>query len=209
MRCAAKHFYDREGQPVFEPAIFKHIVKLVAQHGSQIWWEWPNEKLVPTAWTERAKSWKKETDIMDVWFDSGTSFRLPSLNGRPADLCLEGADQFRGWFNSSLVNSVAFANQTPFKKIISHGFVLDQRGVKMAKSLGNVIDPAKIVARYGAEILRLWVALSEYGADVSVSEPILEQVATFYRGLRSKLNLCSAFCLTLFESPRPNRITAN
>ena len=127
----------------------------------------------------------KETDIMDVWFDSGSSHQAVLLERddlqRPADLYLEGSDQYRGWFNSSLSTAVAVTGKAPYKGVLSHGFALDGEGRKMSKSVGNVVIPAKVMNQYGADILRLWVASVDYQADVRVSDAILKQVAEVYR----------------------------
>ena len=132
----------------------------------------------------------KETDIMDVWFDSGSSHQGVLVERddlqRPADLYLEGSDQYRGWFfNSSLTTSVAVSGQAPYKGVLSHGFVLDGEGRKMSKSLGNVILPGKVVNQLGADIIRLWVASVDYQADVRVSDAILKQVSEVYRKIRN------------------------
>lgn len=125
---------------------------------------------------------------MDVWFDSGSSFngvlRTRGLKF-PADLYLEGCDQYRGWFNSSLIISTAVTGVAPYKSVLSHGFVLDGNGNKMSKSLGNGFDPNKIVSVYGAEILRLWVASIDYQADVRISDNIIKQIADTYRKIRN------------------------
>src|SRR5699024_9265759 len=131
----------------------------------------------------------KETDIMDVWFDSGSSHEAVLTQRedlqRPADIYLEGSDQYRGWFNSSLSTAVATTGKAPYKGVISHGFALDGDGRKMSKSLGNVIEPMKIQKQFGADILRLWVASVDYQADVRISQEILKQVAENYRKVRN------------------------
>ena len=134
-------------------------------------------------------SFTKETDIMDVWFDSGSSHQAVLLERddlqRPADLYLEGSDQYRGWFNSSLSTAVAVTGKAPYKGVLSHGFALDGEGRKMSKSVGNVVVPEKVMNQYGADILRLWVASVDYQADVRVSDAILKQVAEVYRKIRN------------------------
>ncbi|HWI48595.1 MAG TPA: class I tRNA ligase family protein, partial [Rummeliibacillus sp.] len=130
-------------------------------------------------------------DIMDVWFDSGSSHQgvleeRPELR-YPADLYLEGSDQYRGWFNSSLITSVAMNGHAPYKGLLSHGFVLDGDGRKMSKSLGNIIAPSKVMNQYGADILRLWVASVDYTADVRISMDMLKQVSEVYRKIRNTL----------------------
>ena len=126
---------------------------------------------------------------MDVWFDSGSSFTLLEAKGLnyPADLYFEGNDQYRGWFNSSLINSVIYSNKAPFKRLLSHGFVLDEKGFKMSKSLGNVVDPSDVCKKYGADILRLWAASSNFNEDVRISDNILKQVSETYRRIRNTL----------------------
>ena len=126
---------------------------------------------------------------MDVWFDSGVSFMAIDIEGikPPFDLYLEGSDQYRGWFNSSLINGVAYFKQAPYKALVSHGFLVDEKGRKMSKSLGNGIDPMDIVNENGADILRLWVANSEYTNDISISKNILEQNKEIYRKFRNTI----------------------
>ncbi len=135
------------------------------------------------------ESFVKEKDIMDVWFDSGTSYSVLQKNNLsyPADLYFEGKDQFRGWFNSSLITSVAAFDKSPYKTLLTHGFVLDDKGNKMSKSLGNVIDPLQICKEYGADILRIWVASVDYLEDVRISKDIIAQNAELYRRIRNTL----------------------
>src|SRR5690625_4560545 len=126
---------------------------------------------------------------MDVWFDSGSSHEAVLMeredHRRPADVYLEGSDQYRGWFNSSLSTAVAVTGKSPYKTIISHGFVLDGKGRKMSKSLGNVMVPAKVIKQLGADILRLWVASVDYQSDVRISDDILKQISEAYRKIRN------------------------
>lgn len=168
-----------------------HVANLFAEHSSQVWFEREAEGLLPegTKCSCGNTHFRKETDIMDVWFDSGSS-HIAVCEGReelqwPADLYLEGSDQYRGWFNSSLTTAVAVKGQAPYKEVLSHGFVLDGEGRKMSKSLGNVVDPLKVMENLGADILRLWVASVDYRADVRVSDAILKQVAEVYRKIRN------------------------
>ena len=149
------------------------------------------EELLPAGFTHPGSpngKFRKEMDIMDVWFDSGSSHHgvlvergLPY----PADLYLEGSDQYRGWFNSSLSTGVAMTGRAPYKTVVSHGFVLDGQGRKMSKSIGNVIDPLKLINIYGADIVRLWVASVDYQADVRISEDLIKQVSESYRKMRN------------------------
>ncbi|MDE5599493.1 MAG: class I tRNA ligase family protein, partial [Ureaplasma sp.] len=131
----------------------------------------------------------KEKDIMDVWFDSGTSYNMFkhwNIN-YPADLYLEGSDQYRGWFNSSLITGVIRNNKAPYKAILQHGFTLDENGFKMSKSLGNTVDPLKVFDQYGADIFRLWTASSEYTDDQRFGDNILKQISEVYRKIRNTL----------------------
>jgi isoleucyl-tRNA synthetase len=167
------------------------IANLFAEHGSQIWFASEAADLVPEGLTCSCGGthFRKETDTMDVWFDSGSSHMAvcdvrPELQW-PADLYLEGSDQYRGWFNSSLLTGVAVRGQAPYKSILSHGFTLDGEGRKMSKSLGNVVDPLKVLQQYGADILRMWVASVDFRADTRVSDGILKQVAEVYRKIRN------------------------
>ena len=167
------------------------VAKLFAEHGSQIWFQKEADELVPEGLTCSCggKHFRKESDTMDVWFDSGSS-HMAVLNARPelrwpADLYLEGSDQYRGWFNSSLSTAVAVRGEAPYKMVLSHGFTLDGEGRKQSKSLGNVVDPLKVMQQYGADILRLWVASVDFRADTRVSDAILKQVAEVYRKIRN------------------------
>lgn len=180
-------FYDKNKKPVFNNEIFDYVIDLVAKHGSDIWYEKPANELLPKKF--RGLGFSKENDIMDVWFDSGsTSISIkPSGLEAPFDLYLEGSDQYRGWFNSSLINSVAWRNKSPFKALVSHGFVLDGKGNKMSKSKGNVVDPLDVINKYGADILRMWVANSEYTSDVSIDDKIIQQNIEIYRKIRNTI----------------------
>jgi isoleucyl-tRNA synthetase len=178
--------------PHINEETIEFIADLFAQEGSNVWYKKDAAELMPAGHTCEAcggKEFSKETDTMDVWFDSGSSHRSV-LTKRPettwpADLYLEGSDQYRGWFNSSLSTAVATTGKAPYKAVLSHGFTLDGEGRKMSKSLGNVVDPAKVMKQYGADILRLWVASSDYQADFRVSDEILKQIAEVYRKLRN------------------------
>ena len=185
-------FYAENGEPIITDETINHVSNLFREHGSNIWFEREAKELLPEGFTHPKSpngQFTKETDIMDVWFDSGSSHQAVLLERddleRPADLYLEGSDQYRGWFNSSLSTGVAVTGKAPYKGILSHGFVLDGDGRKMSKSLGNVVVPAKVMNQLGADILRLWVASVDYQADVRVSDPILKQVAEVYRKIRN------------------------
>lgn len=180
-------FYDREKNIILNDEIFEHVIDLVKKNGTDIWYQLETDELLPLNY--RNQGFQKENDIMDVWFDSGVSFLgVEIANAKaPYDLYLEGSDQYRGWFNSSLINSVAYANQSPYKNLVSHGFVLDGKGQKMSKSKGNVVDPLTIIKSHGADILRLWVANSEFSNDITISDNILSQNVEIYRNIRNKL----------------------
>ncbi|MBM7552833.1 isoleucine--tRNA ligase [Thalassobacillus pellis] len=185
-------FYGEDGTPIITDETIDHVAGLFRDHGSNVWFEREAKDLLPEGFTSDHSpngEFTKEEDIMDVWFDSGSSHQSvlhqrPELQ-RPADLYLEGSDQYRGWFNSSLSTSVAVTGKAPFKGILSHGFALDGKGRKMSKSIGNVILPDKVIKQLGAEIIRLWVASSDYQADVRVSDDILKQVSEVYRKIRN------------------------
>ncbi|MEG0448567.1 MAG: isoleucine--tRNA ligase [Lysinibacillus sp.] len=184
-------FYAENGEAIITPETTKHVAELFRVNGSNIWFQKEAKELLPEGFTHPDSpngQFSKETDIMDVWFDSGSSHQ-GVLTERgikyPADLYLEGSDQYRGWFNSSLITSVAISGHAPYKGLLSHGFVLDGDGRKMSKSLGNVIIPEKVMNQYGADILRLWVASVDYTADVRISMDMLKQVSEMYRKIRN------------------------
>lgn len=185
-------FYAENGEAIITDETIDHVSNLFREHGSNIWFEREANDLLPEGFTHAGSpngKFTKETDIMDVWFDSGSSHQAVLLERddlqRPADLYLEGSDQYRGWFNSSLSTAVAVTGKAPYKGVLSHGFALDGEGRKMSKSIGNVVVPAKVMNQLGADILRLWVASVDYQADVRVSDPILKQVAEVYRKIRN------------------------
>ncbi|MBO9130246.1 isoleucine--tRNA ligase [Bacillus sp. 165] len=185
-------FYGENGEAIITDETINHVAGLFREHGSNVWFEREAKELLPEGFTHPSSPngmFKKETDIMDVWFDSGSSHQavLEERDDlqRPADLYLEGSDQYRGWFNSSLSTAVAVTGKAPYKGVLSHGFVLDGEGRKMSKSLGNVVVPSKIINQLGADILRLWVASVDYQADVRISDDILKQVAEVYRKIRN------------------------
>jgi len=247
-------FYHREnGEVLLNADTLAHIQSLIAEHGSDVWWERDEATLLPPAWADQADQWRKGTDTMDVWFDSGSSWagvlgglkgatesggtpagpaagdgalaaaeaavaQPPAASGGirpgeagsaaapeagafvvtplnfPADLYLEGSDQHRGWFQSSLLTAVAVTGHAPYQRVLTHGFVLDEKGRKMSKSLGNVVDPAVLVEggknekqepAYGADVLRLWVSSVDYSADVPLGPGIVKQLADVYRKVRN------------------------
>ncbi|MCL6571800.1 MAG: isoleucine--tRNA ligase, partial [Bacillus sp. (in: Bacteria)] len=185
-------FYAENEEEIITDETINHISGLFREFGSNIWFEREAKDLLPSGFTHPGSPngiFTKETDIMDVWFDSGSSHQAVLFERedlvRPADLYLEGSDQYRGWFNSSLSTAVAVTGMAPYKGVLSHGFVLDGDGRKMSKSLGNTVEPAKVMNQLGADIVRLWVASVDYQADVRVSDPILKQVAEVYRKIRN------------------------
>jgi isoleucyl-tRNA synthetase len=240
-------FYHRHsGEVLLNADTLAHIEALIGAHGSDVWWERDEAGLLPPAYADQADQWRKGTDTMDVWFDSGSSWAGvlgglgdPERSGHPgegggispagpgagdgalaapeaalgsaaagtpgeagggtrlaypADLYLEGSDQHRGWFQSSLLTSVAVNGTAPYRRVLTHGFVLDEKGRKMSKSLGNVVDPAVLVEggknekqepAYGADVLRLWVSSVDYSADVPLGPGIVKQLADVYRKVRN------------------------
>jgi len=167
----------------------KHVQDLFKEHGSNVWFDWEEEKLLPKGAKCSCGStkFKKETDIMDVWFDSGTTYEgVLKERGLPdANLYLEGSDQYRGWFQSSLLTSVAVNGKAPYKEVLTHGYTVDEQGRKMSKSIGNVIAPQEIIKESGADVLRLWVLASDYKSDISISGSIVKQVTEVYRKIRN------------------------
>ena len=185
-------FYAENGDAILNQDVLNHVAELFRTHGSDIWYERDAKDLLPEGYTHIGSPngiFRKETDIMDVWFDSGTSHSVLGSRGLPypADLYLEGSDQYRGWFNSSLITGVAAFRESPYKKVVSHGFVLDGQGRKMSKSLGNTVDPLVVMKQQGADILRLWVATVDYQSDVRISNDMMTQIAEGYRKIRNTL----------------------
>ncbi|MBE6137805.1 MAG: isoleucine--tRNA ligase [Erysipelotrichaceae bacterium] len=185
-------FYAENDEEILDQNVLKHVAELFGQYGSNVWFEREAKDLLPEGFTHPGSpngKFRKETDIMDVWFDSGSSYMLLQRRGLqyPADLYLEGSDQYRGWFNSSIITGVATTGVAPYKTVVSHGFTLDGEGRKMSKSLGNTVDPIKVCNESGADILRLWVASVEYRADMPLSKDILKQVSESYRKIRNTL----------------------
>ncbi|KAK7363579.1 hypothetical protein VNO77_05726 [Canavalia gladiata] len=194
-------FYHLQSlEPLMNEETIDHIKYIIAQKGSDAWWYMTVEDLLPTKYRDKAAEYEKGTDTMDVWFDSGSSWaavlgKRDSLNF-PADLYLEGTDQHRGWFQSSLLTSVATRGKAPYSSVLTHGFVLDEKGLKMSKSLGNVVDPRIVIEggknqkeapAYGADVLRLWVSSVDYTGDVMIGPQILRQMSEVYRKLRGTL----------------------
>jgi len=196
---------------LISPEIVQHIFDLFEKYGADVWFERAVEELLPkgAVCTKCGGSrFVKETDILDVWFDSGVS-HAAVLEDRPyltwpADLYLEGSDQHRGWFHSALLTAVGTRGRAPYKAVLTHGFVVDSEGKKMSKSLGNVIAPKQVIDRYGAEVLRLWVSASDYRDDIRISDNILTQLSDAYRRIR---NTCRFMLGNLYDfDPDTNRI---
>ncbi|HEO4775843.1 isoleucine--tRNA ligase [Streptococcus agalactiae] len=192
-------FYAEDGTAIMTKEVTDHVADLFAEYGSIVWWQRDAKDLLPAGYTHPGSPnglFEKETDIMDVWFDSGSSWN-GVMNARenlsyPADLYLEGSDQYRGWFNSSLITSVAVNGHAPYKAVLSQGFVLDGKDEKMSKSLGNTILPSDVEKQFGAEILRLWVTSVDSSNDVRISMDILKQTSETYRKIRNTLRFLIA-----------------
>lgn len=200
-------FYDEEtNEPLLTEETVAHIQALISEHGSDVWWEKEVEDLLPESYLNNGHKYRKGTDTMDVWFDSGSSWSavlggeshdskiVPYAMNYPADMYLEGSDQHRGWFQSSLLTSVATNGYAPYKTVLTHGFVLDEKGQKMSKSLGNIVDPMVVInggkdqkkePPYGADVIRIWAASVDYNGDVSIGKTILAQMSDVSRKLRN------------------------
>ncbi|AXK51287.1 isoleucine--tRNA ligase [Spiroplasma alleghenense] len=180
-------FYDKNDKLVLNSEVVNFAIDILAKEGTNVWFTKPADYFLPESY--RNQNHTKETDILDVWFDSGCSNialqeRFPEFK-RPYDVYLEGNDQYRGWFNSSLINSVIWDNQAPYKQLITHGMTNDEKGKKMSKSIGNTIDPISIANEMGSDILRLWVASTDYTDDQKIGTEILKQVGESYRKIRN------------------------
>jgi len=179
-------------EPIINKKLFQKISNLTLQHGSDVWFKMKVEEIIPPNFSCpncKKSEFKKEKDIIDVWFESGISHQAVIAQEEslsyPADLYLEGSDQHRGWFQTSLLTSLAFRQDIPFKEVLTHGFVVDYRGKKMSKSIGNVIKPQEIIERKGADILRLWIGLEDYSQDIRISEEIINYSVEVYRRMRN------------------------
>lgn len=192
-------FYDEEtGAALLNQDTIAHVQAIIAEKGSDAWWELSVADLLPEPYRSNGRTYRKGMDTMDVWFDSGSSWaavanQRPELH-YPVELYLEGSDQHRGWFQSSLLTSVAVNGHAPYKTVLTHGFVLDEQGRKMSKSIGNVVDPAIVIEGgknqkqeppYGADVLRLWVSSVDYSSDVPLGKNILKQLSDVYRKIRN------------------------
>lgn len=192
-------FYDEEtNEPLLNEATIAHVQAIFAEKGSDAWWEMSIDELLPEPYRSNGRTYRRGTDTMDVWFDSGSSWAAVAEAREglvyPVDMYLEGSDQHRGWFQSSLLTSVAVNGIAPYKTVLTHGFALDEQGRKMSKSLGNVVDPAIVInggknqkedPAYGADVLRLWVSSVDYSSDVPLGKNILKQLADVYRKIRN------------------------
>ena len=192
-------FYEEEtGEVLMNQETITHVRDIFAEHGSDAWWSMSVEELLPESYRNNGHTYRKGFDTMDVWFDSGSSWAAVADQREalkyPVDLYLEGSDQHRGWFQSSLLTSVATHGCAPYKTVLTHGFALDEKGRKMSKSIGNVVDPYEIIEGgknkkqdppYGADVMRLWVSSVDYSSDVPIGKTILKQLADVYRKIRN------------------------
>ena len=182
--------YNEDGSPIIEEDVFEHIAQLFEKEGSNAWFSLDAKELLPEGYTNPKSpngNFTKEKDIMDVWFDSGSSWNELIARGYsyPCDLYFEGSDQYRGWFNSSMIVSVANHGVAPYKSVVSHGWVCDSKGEAMHKSVGNVVNPLDIIKQYGADILRLWASTEDFKADMRIGDSNLKQVSDQYRKIRN------------------------
>ncbi|MCV3728745.1 isoleucine--tRNA ligase [Ureaplasma miroungigenitalium] len=181
--------FDQDDNPIYDDELTAHIIQVLDEKGLNAWFNEDVSIFLTPKYKNTQKTYYKEQDIMDVWFDSGSSYSIlqrANLN-YPADLYLEGYDQYRGWFNSSLITGTIFKNKSPYKTLLAHGMVLDGNGLKMSKSKGNVTDPLDVCQKYGADVLRLWVSNIDYENDSRISDDILKQTAEIYRRIRNTL----------------------
>ena len=179
------------GKPIFDEKVLNYTAMIFERHGADAWWDMEIKDLLYPGSGYEPQNLEKVMDILDVWFDSGSTWRAV-LESReydagdyPASMYLEGSDQHRGWFQSSLLVSTAARGHAPYGKILTHGFTVDEKGEKMSKSKGNVVAPNDIAKKYGVEILRLWVGMSEYSTDLKISDNILKQLSEQYRKIRN------------------------
>ena len=182
--------YNEDGSPIMELEVFNHIADLFEKYGSNYWFEHDAKELLPEGYTNEKSpngNYTKEKDIMDVWFDSGSSWNELSARGYdyPCDIYFEGSDQYRGWFNSSLIVSTAVNGTAPYKEVLSHGYVVDSKGEKMSKSVGNVVNPLDIINTNGADVFRLWAMTSDFKEDLKLGKDNIKQVSDQYRKIRN------------------------
>ena len=177
----------KTGEPLIDEQVNRKIIEVIEKLGVDSWFTEPNEKFLTNDYD--SDHFEKVTSILDVWFDSGSShvYVLKNNGIKQADLYLEGSDQHRGWFQTSLLESCAVYGKSPYKSVLTHGFVIDEKGKKMSKSLGNVISPKEIINKYGADILRIWVASSNYNEDIKISFENLKRQSEGYRKIRNTL----------------------
>ena len=187
------------GELIIDDEIIEHIYNIFKVKGADAWYDMSIEELLPEGKKDLAPNLEKVNDILDVWFDSGSTwFAVLKRPDRydageyPASMYLEGSDQHRGWFQSSLLVSTAVENKAPYKSILTHGFTVDENGEKMSKSKGNVVAPSEVAKKFGTEILRLWVATSDYSGDIKLGQNILKQVAEQYRKIRNTIRFLLA-----------------
>ncbi len=191
-------FNDLSGNLIMDFELYEHIAKIFEKEGVRVWWYKDISELLPANSKYKANELVKVTDILDVWFDSGSTFNAVlasgnyGLNQTQADMYLEGSDQHRGWFQSSLLLSVILNKQAPYKAVLTHGFTVDDKGRKMSKSLGNVIAPEQIAKNYGLEIFRLYITLCDYSSDVKLGDSILKQTSEQYRKIRNTIRFLLA-----------------
>ena len=182
--------YCEDNSPIMEKEVFDHIAELMNEYGSNVWFERDAKDLLPEGYTNEKSpngEFRKETDIMDVWFDSGSSWNELIARGDsyPCDLYFEDSDQYRGWFNSSLIVSTAVNGTAPYKEVLSHGYVVDSKGEKMSKSVGNVVNPMDIINQNGADVFRLWAMSSDFKEDLKLGPSNIKQVSDQYRKIRN------------------------
>ncbi len=207
-------YHEVTGEPLLNAETIAHVQGIIAEKGSDAWWELSVEELLPESYRHNGKTYRRGTDTMDVWFDSGSSWaavaqQRPEL-GYPVDIYLEGSDQHRGWFQSSLLTSVAVNGVAPYKTVLTHGFTVDEQGRKMSKSVGNVVDPQLIIQggkdqkqepAYGADVLRLWVSSVDYSTDVRLGSNIVKQLAD----IRNKIRNTARFLLGSLDDFNPTQ----
>nr|WP_314166373.1 isoleucine--tRNA ligase [uncultured Campylobacter sp.] len=192
-------------EPIFDEKILNNIYEIFKAKGADAWWQMEISELLPQDSGYRPENLEKVMDILDVWFESGSTWKAVLQSGVydagkfPADMYLEGSDQHRGWFQSSLLLSCAINECAPYKSILTHGFTVDEKGQKMSKSVGNVVYPQEVAKSHGVEILRLWVAMSDYSTDLKISDNILKQVSEQYRKIRNTIRFLLASTSDLGE----------
>ncbi|MDR0820006.1 MAG: isoleucine--tRNA ligase [Endomicrobium sp.] len=191
-------FYCKEcGEPLLDSKVIDKISTLFGEKGSDLWFEMSEEELLKGTGAKclscNSANFKKEEDILDVWFDSGVSYEAVLSSGNykdleyPADLYIEGSDQHRGWFQTSMIPSVAVKGKSPYKNVLTHGFVVDGQGKKMSKSIGNIVSSDQLINKYGADVVRLWIASSDYKEDIRISDEIIRGLSDTYRKIRNTI----------------------